>query len=257
MPARDTAPWGYGPLAALAYELDKPVGRSLDGDVDFYRARLEGTAGPVLEPAVGTGRVLIPLLEDGLDVHGYDTSVPMLEHCRANCARRGLRPRLFEADLTGHRDPGAYAAAVIPAGSFSLLSDRDAARTALELLHANLAAGGRLILDLEPPPCDDHGLDPLRYWWNGGELVTLTVWHSETDPVAQRLTQWLRYESWRRGALERTEVQIFSLLWFGLAEFTDLLGEAGFAEVAVHGGYRAGSAPEPEDRIWTFEAVRG
>lgn len=53
---------GVRSLATLAYELDKPIGTSF-GDVEFYSSRLRGVAGPVLEPAVGTGRILIPLLQ--------------------------------------------------------------------------------------------------------------------------------------------------------------------------------------------------
>jgi len=55
----------YATLAAWVYELDKPVGRSF-GDVEFYLERLQGVTGPVLEPAVGNGRLFVPLLEAGL-----------------------------------------------------------------------------------------------------------------------------------------------------------------------------------------------
>ena len=48
--------------------LDKPPG-SLP-DVAFYLRRLSGLDGPILEPAVGSGRMLIPLLEAGHDAEG-------------------------------------------------------------------------------------------------------------------------------------------------------------------------------------------
>lgn len=253
----DGTDWEYGPLATLAYELDKPVGTSF-GDVEFYTARLQGVTGPVLEPAVGTGRILIPLLEQGLSVRGYDTSEAMLEQCRANCARRGLTADVRVGDMTGYHDEQSYAAIVIPTGSFALLPDRDAVGAALEAMWANLAPGGRLILDVEPPALQvDPGRDPVRHWWHDDGLLTLTTWQQSVDPIAQRSTRWLRYESWVSGTLVRTELQIFSLLWFGMAEFTALLRSAGFRDVSVHGGYRVGSAPSPGDHVWTFEAVRG
>jgi SAM-dependent methyltransferase len=248
--------WGYGPLSALAYDLHRPVGHSF-GDVEFYAAALAGLDGPVLEPAVGNGRVLVPLLEQGLEVHGYDTSSAMLEHCHAHCDARGLRPRLFRADMAAHREDGAYAAMIVPSGSFCLLADREAARRALGHMHAGLRPGGRLLLALEPPPTGEAGADEVRTWWHGQELITLTTMRSDADPPAQRTTEWLRYELWRSGTLVRTELQIFSLLWFGMAEFTGLLHDAGFAEVRVFGDYRTEGGPEPEDGTWTFEAVRG
>ena len=56
--------WEYGTLASEVYDLDKPVGRSF-ADVEYYTGLLAGVGGPILEPAAGTGRVLIPLLEAG------------------------------------------------------------------------------------------------------------------------------------------------------------------------------------------------
>ncbi len=66
--------WSYGPLASAVYDLDKPIGRSF-GDLEYYERSLAGLSGRILEPAVGTGRVLIPLLESGHDVRA-STSPP-------------------------------------------------------------------------------------------------------------------------------------------------------------------------------------
>ncbi|WP_202618550.1 MULTISPECIES: hypothetical protein [unclassified Ensifer] len=63
----------YGKIASLVYNLDKYIWKSF-GDVEYYRERLSGCLGPILEPAVGNGRALIPLLEAGLDVNGFDAS---------------------------------------------------------------------------------------------------------------------------------------------------------------------------------------
>ena len=51
----------YGALAAEMYDIDKGVG-SLH-DPAFHLARLAGIEGPMLEPACGSGRALIPMLE--------------------------------------------------------------------------------------------------------------------------------------------------------------------------------------------------
>ena len=91
---------------------------------------------------MGTGRMLIPLLEQGLRVRGYDPSADMLAVCRANCAARGLDPVLFEADMVTFRDPGAFAAVVIPTGSFALVTGRDRAAAALRNIRESLAPAG-------------------------------------------------------------------------------------------------------------------
>lgn len=84
----------YNKLSSEVYDIDKYVGLSF-GDVEFYRDRLADCQGDILEPGVGTGRILIPLLEAGYHVEGFDVSDEMLELCRRNCEKRGLHPNLL------------------------------------------------------------------------------------------------------------------------------------------------------------------
>jgi SAM-dependent methyltransferase len=222
--------------------------------VEFYQARLSGVTGEVLEPAVGTGRVLIPLLQQGLRVRGYDSSAHMLGVCHANCAARGLDPVLFEADMGTFTDPGAFDAVVIPAGSFALVTGCERAAAALRNARESLAPAGRLIVDVEPPRLS-AGPAPLRRWWHGYDLLTLTG-HTEVDAVAQRMTSWNRYELWRAGELIKTELEPFTLQWYGLSEFSAMLRDAGFPHVTIHADYQLGRQPAQESKVWTFEATR-
>ena len=88
----------YSKLSSEVYDIDKYVGLSF-GDVEFYSDRLASYTGNILEPGVGTGRILIPLLEKGLKVDGFDVSSEMLKVCRNNCVKRGLNPKLFEGKM--------------------------------------------------------------------------------------------------------------------------------------------------------------
>ncbi len=70
------------------------------GPSEPWSTTLAGVTGRILEPATGTGRVLIPLLEAGFAVEGLDSSPEMLAVCRQHCRDRGLDPILREADMT-------------------------------------------------------------------------------------------------------------------------------------------------------------
>jgi SAM-dependent methyltransferase len=142
--------WDYGPLVAEVYELDKPVGSTFPA-LRYYTRQLSGVTGRILEPAAGTGRVLVPLLEAGFAVEGLDISPDMLAVCRQHCQDRGLDPVLREADMTTFAEPGAYQAIIIPAGSIMLLDGRDAVSRALAAFRESLSPGGRLILDIGVP----------------------------------------------------------------------------------------------------------
>lgn len=78
----------YNKISSEVYDIDKYIGLSF-GDVEFYSDRLAACKGSILEPGVGTGRILIPLLEKGLYVDGFDVSEEMLKICRTNCEKEG------------------------------------------------------------------------------------------------------------------------------------------------------------------------
>jgi len=111
----------YGRLSTMFYEYSKPVGHSIDGDIEYYSGRLEHISGRILEAGVGTGRVLIPLIKKGLTIDGIDSSPAMLEQCRINLETHECTASLYEQDLTASSLPHRYEAIIMPAGSFCLL----------------------------------------------------------------------------------------------------------------------------------------
>lgn len=246
--------WDYGTLASEIYELDKPIGHSF-GDVEYYLRSLSGVSGRILEPASGTGRVLIPLLEAGHDVDGIDASPQMLAICRQHCRDRGLNPVLEEADMTALARPAAYAAVIMPAGSIALLDGRKATQQALACFHESLLPGGRLIVDV-PAPGLVTAPEPMRYWRSGPFMWTLQTMHVEYDTAANQTTYFLRYDKWRDGSLIATELQPFRLQHWSLPEFEDLLAAAGFADVQVTADWQDGSTPGPSSDNWTYHAIR-
>src|SRR5258708_32526617 len=86
---------------ARLYDLDLSVD---PGDVDLYRALARRTGGPILELAVGSGRIAVPLAEDGHAVGGVDIDPAMLDRARARIAAAGakvsIRAELVLADRT-------------------------------------------------------------------------------------------------------------------------------------------------------------
>jgi SAM-dependent methyltransferase len=245
----------YGALASEVYDVAYPVGHSMNGDVEHYVDLLADIRGRVLEPAVGTGRVLVPLLQAGVDVDGYDLSPAMVSRCRDHCRIRGFDPRLEQADMTTYADPDAYAAVVVPAGSIVLLDGRAPTQNALTCFRESLASGGLLAVDVPAPQLLDAGTDELRTWDAGPTIWTLQTLGKEFDAVANQITHWLRYDRWDDGALTASELLRFRLQHWSLEEFASLLTGAGFTEITVTGDY-AGK-PQPGSGIWTFHARRG
>ena len=76
-------------------------------DVPFYLDLARKSGGPVLEIACGTGRVLLPIARQGIEIEGVDNSESMLRILRRNLARepREVRERvtIHEGDMRDFR----------------------------------------------------------------------------------------------------------------------------------------------------------
>src|ERR1700740_2332307 len=73
---------------------------SMTADVAFYVALAEQADGPLVELAIGNGRVAIPVAQaTGRTVIGIDTSPAMLDHARAAGAQAGVELDLRLGDM--------------------------------------------------------------------------------------------------------------------------------------------------------------
>jgi hypothetical protein len=118
-----------------------------------------------------------------------------------------------------------------------------------------LVPGGRLILDVPAPQLLVEP-EAMRSWSSGEWVWTLETMHVEYDAAANQTQRWLRYEKWRDGALEATELQLFRLQHWSITEFEALLDQSGFSKPVVIGDYTPHSVPGAHTDGWTFHAAR-
>ena len=71
-----------------------PWSRSVTEDVEFYVEQALAAGGPVVELAVGTGRIAIPIAVAGIDVIGVDSSPAMLEVAHAAADEASVSERV-------------------------------------------------------------------------------------------------------------------------------------------------------------------
>lgn len=249
----------YGELCTEVYDLTKKVGQSLGGDLEYYRDRLQPCKGRILEAMVGSGRVIVPLLESGLLVDGVDYSPDMLASCRRRCDERQLEARLYESSLQALALPDLYEAIIIPGGSFLLIEQREDSLLALQRLYRHLQPGGRLILDLFLPDANfalGQFAGTAAFDLPNGDIITMEGKLVEADFFHQYKVSCIKYEKWRKGALIQTELQRFALRWYGIEEFKLVLASIGFSEVTVSADHEYGKAPASGTEHFVFEARR-
>lgn len=244
----------YGELCTEVYNLSKPLGYSF-GDVEFYLERLSNITGKVLEVGCGSGRVLIPLLQAGIEIDGLDNSAAMLDSCRIRCDELNLTARLYKNEMHNFSLTNKYDAIIIPGGSFQLIEGREQAITALKHFYSYLTPGGRLIMDLFIPT-DINSNSTSTKTWNtpNNEVIILEDKKIEVNMLEQKIVSLLKYEKWKDGNLTQTELQRFPLSWYGNHEFDLILERLGYEEVIKSADYKFMNRPTSDGQMITYEA---
>ncbi|WNB90856.1 class I SAM-dependent methyltransferase [Bacillus sp. NEB1478] len=249
----------YGELCTEVYDLTKKVGQSFGGDIEYYADRLNGIKGRILEAMVGSGRVIIPLLEAGLQVDGIDYSSEMLASCQKRIDENGFTSKLFQGDLQNLQLPHKYDAIIIPGGSFLLIEKREESLAALKQMYENLAEGGRLIFDIFLPT--DHFeagkvLRTLTVECPNGDIITMEDKLVEVNFFEQYKVSYLKYEKWRSGNLIQTELQRFAIRWYGTHELKLIMESIGFKNVSISADFQYGKEPAHARQSFVFEATK-
>jgi cyclopropane fatty-acyl-phospholipid synthase-like methyltransferase len=225
----------YGTLGTLFHDADTP--RASPVEVAWYAARLPRDAGLVLEAMSGSGRLLVPLLDEGFQVHGVDISEARIASCEKRIAASGYKTQLFRQDVAALNLPSRYAAAFISAGSFQALTDPVAALDALLRIRAHLVDPGVLLLDLFVPAGVAHppGAPFVEIRLVKPAEDTQIGLRSEIfiDVPMRRIDMRQRYERRERRVITAREDERRALTWYSEEEATTLLNDAGYREVAI------------------------
>jgi SAM-dependent methyltransferase len=236
-PAGQPSPFDDGEL----YDI---LCQGLDYGIDFYVGLAREAKGPVLDIACGTGRVLLPILQAGVDADGLDLFRPMLDTASRKAAALGFSPALHRGDMADFRMPRRYALVVITFNAFChMLTTEDQLRC-LGCIRRHLLPGGLLAFDGAFPglawigaPQDRRELEGETEDPRTGQ--TLRCYDIRGfDRVAQ--VQRSRYEVERVEADGTTRIihrSEFFVRWTYKAEMELLLRAAGYSRFEICGGF--------------------
>jgi SAM-dependent methyltransferase len=258
--------WHYGLVARWWAEFN------LDGpEIDYFRRFVEAGQ-PALDVACGTGRLLVPYLEAGLDVDGCDISPDMLTLCRERAEREGVEPPNLYAQALHELDLPRRYRTIVLCGGFGLGGHREQDVEGLTRLLGHLEPGGVLVLDNQVPYAAprmwpywlEEKRQKLPTTWRGGddrrvgsdgaeyELRSRIV---DLDPLSQRVTLEMKAAMWRDGELVAVEEHVLEMTMYFTNELLLMLERAGFSDLDLRAGY-TDEPPTGDDDYVVFVAKR-
>jgi len=140
---------GYDEAMAAFY--DAMAAEHAGDDSAFYRDLATASDGPVLELAVGTGRIYLDVLAARVDADGVDVSPAMLAVLRERAAERGLDPTVWEGDMTALDTDRQYDLIYCPFNALQHARSVDDQQATFASVHDALAPGGRFVFDVFVP----------------------------------------------------------------------------------------------------------
>ena len=223
----------YGELCTKIYESDKSI--ATGKELDFYLSFVKDKNIQVLEPMCGNGRMLIPFMQNGVDIEGFDISIEMLKVCREKAEKLNLKPVVSEGRIEKFHSDNKYDLIMIPIGSFSLLPN-NLVDISLQNMKNNLKENGKLLLTVVQGGSETKQILDWKET-NRKEINNeLIVEYKKVsyDEVQKLLNIKLKYEVIHDDRIVETEIMDFPIRLYNLKEFENILTTNGFSKIVVH-----------------------
>jgi SAM-dependent methyltransferase len=237
----------------------------LEGDVPFYVEEAQKAGAPVLELGCGTGRVLIPVAQAGVNIVGLDLSAPMLDIAHRKVAALDAttqsRIQLLEGDMRRFSLGQRFRLAMIPFRAFLHLLTPEDERQALECIREHLTDDGLLIFNIFDPRLDTiaahsgpfgTALKKVSEFIHPETGRRFAVWDTrQYDAERQVISQYFIYEELDdEGRVVSKTYAPLTLRYIFRYEMQHLLELCGYKVEALYGDFRRGPFRYGGEQIW-------
>jgi SAM-dependent methyltransferase len=239
-------------------------------DIAYFESIVRESGEPALDAGCGTGRILVPLLQNGIDADGADAAPDMLAACKRVLDEASLQTNLT-CQAMHELSPRRRYRTVLMCGAFGLGGSRLDDIEGLRRVQASLEPGGTFVMDHHlpnfgkrawqswvvepelPQPWPDR--EDRRRCRDGTELAinarTLTF-----DPLEQTTLREIRTRHYRDGKVIAEEAYSIRINLYFKGEVELMLEAAGFDNIRVSAGFDD-RPPKPwQDERLFFRAER-
>ncbi len=149
----------------------------------------------MLEPACGTGRLLLRLAQKGYQLGGLDLNTKAVEFCNARLVKNGFKPLAWVADMSNFTVKKPYDVSFNTINSFRHLSTEKAAEDHLRCMAQAIRPGGIYLLGLHLTPTEGTPEDEEAWSARRGHLAIQTwMWPIEKLPRKRLERYGMRFD---------------------------------------------------------------
>jgi SAM-dependent methyltransferase len=228
------------------YDEDYSSGIPDRGDIPFYKKYALQMGSPVLELGCGTGRILIPIAQAGIESHGLDMNREMLGICETKVRALNLsNVRLKYSSMDQFDYEEKFSLIYIPFRSFQHLLSVDEQIRCLQLVRSHLKDDGLFILDVFAPNISKLAAYGNQLDWekdfsrkNAETESTITRYYqARADLAAQTVEVSMKWEEREAdGVVVARKKGEFKLRYIFRFELEHLLVRCGF-EPTIYGHF--------------------
>jgi len=242
----------YLSLCAQVYDISLPTPPA--DEYAFFRSYAEQTTQPILEPMCGSGRFLLPLIQDGFNVQGFDASVHMFNALRSKAEQLNLSPIVTIDFIETFKSNHQYGLIFIPSGSFNLITDRTEVARALKKFYDLLSPEGTLVIEIITLAATPKNPGTWRRKkWERPEGGFILASSCEEPPVDNVTLTHCTHDLIIENNIVLSEQETFRIRLYSTYEFQQILFDTGFAHVVQLKAFDRKRAPENGDKDVIFE----
>jgi SAM-dependent methyltransferase len=213
--------------------------KDLTRDRDYYSEFFSDFDGQVLELACGTGRLLIPIADSGVTIHGLDSSQDMLDVLKRKATKLNSEGiELHNQLMENFSLPTKYDAIFVASGSFQLLISSENTLNSLGCVLDHLSDDGFLLVDIFVPwdsiivqKRNDYHVTRDVVRPDGKRSIVSERFEIDIPNQVKRGTY--RYEFYDQEQLTDCITDDLSIRWYWKDEFLCLLKNAGFSRIEL------------------------
>ena len=210
-------------------------------DIPFWMEMAARQGDPILELGCGTGRILIPIAQEGYQVFGLDNDYSMLEVLKKNPLLNTTgRLDVIQADAAVFHLAIKFALVLMPCNTFSTFNEKGR-REILNQVSAHMASDGAFVASITNPEL------LLSLSSHGDAEIDEIIRHPVTGHPVQVVNSWERNDNifevnWHYdhllpdGTVDRVTFQVNHHI-VNSVKYSSEFSNAGLSLNCIYGGY--------------------